>query len=201
MSLAKVSGRTELDIMSETLRIDRIEPTDEAVEVLARALIAGYECARGELAETGRALPGAQETLALLAGDVVIYQSVLTGNLKAVARIKLEVFDLAEHLDLAAGAYGEDNHDRARLVHLAQQRAAARAGTTFPNERTVLIGDTPNDVRAGLEAGVRVIGVASGKSTINELLAAGARAAFSGLQAIQVKQLLVEWFEDVVLGE
>lgn len=167
--LAKVSGRTELDIMGETLKINGLEATDDAIAKLSRALIAGYEAAKDELAAKGRALPGAKEALALLAEDERLYQSVLTGNLREVARIKVEVFGLAPYLDLEAGAYGEDDHDRAKLVHRAQVRAEEITGTAFPNERTVLIGDTPNDIKAGRTAGVRVIGVASGKSSVEEL--------------------------------
>lgn len=179
--LAKVSGRTELDIMTETLRINGLEPIDEAIAKLARALIDGYQAARDELAAKGRTLPGAKATLARLAKDDQVYQSVLTGNLKEVARIKVEVFGLAPYLNLEAGAYGEDDHDRARLVQLAQQRAQTVTGDAFINSRTVLIGDTPNDIRAGKEAGVRVIGVASGKSSTNELTGAGAELVLADL--------------------
>lgn len=170
--LAKVAGRTELDIMTDTLKINGIEPTGQAIARLGHELIAGYRAARTELATKGRALPGAEQTLAQLAKDATIYESVLTGNLKDVARIKLEAFDLAEHLDLAAGGYGEDDHDRARLVHLAQQRAARRTGITFPNQRTVLIGDTPNDIRAA----------ATGDSTENELHQAGVQTVLNDLR-------------------
>lgn len=172
--LAHISGRTELDIMAESLRINGVEPTDEMVRRLADALVQGYEQARSELAERGRALPGAHETLAALAAEPAIYQSVLTGNLREVARIKLEVFGLDRYLDLAAGAYGDDDQDRAKLVRIAQQRADERTGVTFGNEATLLIGDTPKDVEAGLAAGVRVIGVATGKTTADELHQAGA---------------------------
>jgi phosphoglycolate phosphatase len=61
--LAQIAGRTELDIMSESLRVNGIEPTDEAVSGLAAALIQGYKDARDELASSGRALPGALEAL------------------------------------------------------------------------------------------------------------------------------------------
>ena len=170
-----MSGRTELDILAETLRINGLEVTEEAIAELARSLIDGYEAARIELANRGLALPGAREMLALLAEDERLYQSVLTGNLKDVARIKLEVFELAPYLDLEAGAYGQDHHDRAMLVRQAQERAEAIRGEVFANDRTVLIGDTPNDIQAGLVAGVRVIGVASGKSSGNDLRSAGAK--------------------------
>ena len=172
--LAKVSGRTELDIMRETLRVNDVEPTDEAVGRLAGALVQGYEDARAELIGQGRALPGARETLAELAADPAVYQTVLTGNLRDVARIKLEVFELDGFLDLDAGAYGNDHQERAELVAIAQQRASERAGDEFSSNATVLIGDTPNDVRAGLAAGVRVIGVATGKTSVDTLREAGA---------------------------
>ena len=107
--LAAISGRTELDIMAESLRINGIEPTQHAVTTLADALVHGYEDSRDELRTIGRALPGAHDTLAHLADDPAIHQSVLTGNLRQVARIKLEVFDLDRYLDLGSGAYGDDN--------------------------------------------------------------------------------------------
>lgn len=172
--LAKVSGRTELDIMRETLRINGMEPTDEAVKRLATALVQGYEDARDELASRGRALPGAHDTLTELAANDAMFQTLLTGNLREVARIKLEVFGLDGFLDLEAGAYGDDHQERTELVAIAQQRAGEWAGVEFGNEATVLIGDTPNDVAAGLAAGVRVIGVATGKTGLEELREAGA---------------------------
>jgi phosphoglycolate phosphatase len=193
--LAKVSGRTELDIMAETLRINGMEPTDEAIAELARALIDGYEASRDELATKGRTLPGARETLAQLAEDERLYQSVLTGNLKDVARIKVEAFGLAQYLDLAAGAYGEDNHNRAELVHCAQDRAQAITGVVFTNGRTVLIGDTPNDIRAGEEAGVPVIGIASGKSSEEELRDAGAVRVLADMKPQQVRSIITSLLE------
>ncbi|MDQ3763435.1 MAG: haloacid dehalogenase-like hydrolase [Actinomycetota bacterium] len=173
-TLAQISGRTELDIMRETLRVNGIASTDESVAKLATALICGYEDAREELATTGRALPGATATLERLAAEPQVHQGVLSGNLRAVARIKLEVFGLDAWLDLEASAYGNDHSERPKLVAIAQARASDRTGATFDNPHTVLIGDTPNDIAAGLTAGVRVIAVASGKSNREELLAAGA---------------------------
>lgn len=182
--LAKISGRTELDIMAESLRINGLEPTDEAVRKLAAGLIQGYEDARDELATTGRALPGAAEALAVLAADQRIHQAVLTGNLREVARIKLEVFGLDRYLDLASSAYGDDDASRPALVVIAQRRAMERTGIVFDNRHTVLIGDTPNDVLAALAAGVRVVGVATGKTSEAELREAGAHVVFADLSKI-----------------
>ncbi|WIX92574.1 HAD hydrolase-like protein [Amycolatopsis sp. DG1A-15b] len=52
-----------------------------------------------------------------------------------------------------------------------------RTGACFDHEQVMLIGDTPNDVRVGLPAGVRVIDVAPGKTSEAELLHARATRA------------------------
>ena len=179
--LPAFSGRTELDIMQESLRCHGVEPTDEVLGRLSRAVIEGHEDMRAELADLGRVLPGAAATVAALAADDSLFQSLLTGNLREVARIKLEVYDLDGHLELAAGAYGDDHADRADLVCCAQVRAARHFGVSFDNAHTVLIGDTPNDVRAALEAGVHVIAVATGDSSAEQLHRAGARIVLAEL--------------------
>lgn len=183
--LAKISGRTELDIMRETLRLNDIEPTETALRALVEALIQGYEHARDELASTGRALPGAHDTLRALDADPLVHQAVLSGNLRAVSRIKLEVFGLDQYLDLASSAYGDDHDDRTALVSLARRRATEHTGVHFDNDHTVLIGDTPNDVRTALAAGAQVIAVATGKSSINELINAGATATITHLREVR----------------
>lgn len=186
---ADISGRTELDIMRESLAVNGLEPTEERVKRLADALVRGYDDARDELGRVGRVLPGARETLAELAADDVVRQTVLTGNLRDVARIKLEVFGLHRFLDLEAGAFGDDASDRAELVAIAQARAAERFGSHFGNDETLMIGDTPNDVRAGVTAGVRVLGVGTGKTPAADLLAAGAWMAADSLSDASVELL------------
>ncbi|MGH3592605.1 MAG: HAD hydrolase-like protein [Pseudonocardiaceae bacterium] len=172
--LAEVAGRTELVIMHDTLQLHDIEPTEQMMRRLAAALVQAHDDARQELATTGRALPGAKETLAALAADLRVHQAVLSGNLRDVSRIKLEVFGLDSYLDLVSSAYGDDHTERPELVAIAQQRATEQMATRFDNQHTILIGDTPKDVEAALMAGVRVIGVASGKTNEAELTRAGA---------------------------
>lgn len=180
--LASLAGRTELDIMADTLRLNDIEPTPDMVARLADALVDGYEGARDELRTAGRALPGALEVLAHCAAEPAIQQSVLTGNLREVARVKLEVFGLDRYVDFDSGAYGGDDPVRAKLVAIAQERALDRTGVAFGEDSTVLIGDTANDVHAGLTAGVHVIGAATGKTTAEELRVAGARHVVHNLR-------------------
>lgn len=182
--LASVHGRTELDIMHDTLQLHDVEPSKHALNRLAAALAEGYRAAIDELTTRGRVLPGVWKALEAFAAEAGTHQSVLTGNTTAVARIKVEAFGLDRYLDLSVGAYGDDHRDRAELVTIARERAAQQLGTTILPEHVILIGDTPNDVNAARTAGAHVIAVASGKYSVPELRAAGATSTLEDLTAL-----------------
>ncbi|MEV0702682.1 HAD hydrolase-like protein [Saccharopolyspora sp. NPDC050389] len=182
--LATVHGRTELDIMHDTLQLHDIQPTEAAVNRLAAALAEGYHAAIDELTTRGRVLPGVRQALDALQAEPGIHQSVLTGNTSDVARIKVEAFGLDRYLDLSVGAYGDDHRDRSELVGIARKRAALQLGTTIPAEQVVLIGDTPGDVDAALTAGAHVIAIASGKYSVDDLRTAGAKSTLETLTSL-----------------
>ena len=113
-----------------------------------------------------------------------VHQSVLTGNIRPVAEVKLSAVGLRDPLDLCIGAYGDDHEVRAELVQVARRRAAAVHGRDpddFGGLSTVLIGDTPLDIEAALAAGARAVGVATGPSQAADLYAAGAHAVLPDL--------------------
>lgn len=181
--MATTPGRTDLDIMAETLTLNGIEPTEDLLTELTAAVIAAFHDNAAEMKAQGSALPGAEQTLASLAAETNLHQSVLTGNLREVARLKLATFGLADYLDLDSGAYGGDHPDRPTLVHIARQRAAEQTGVHFDYPDIVLVGDTPRDVDAALTSGSRVIAVATGSFTADELRAAGAHHVVADLTA------------------
>jgi phosphoglycolate phosphatase len=127
-----------------------------------------------------RALPGAAAAIAALAA-AGLRQSVLTGNIRPLAAVKLAAAGLGEHLDLDVGAYGDAYEIRAELVAVARQAARAAYGADFTGPSTVLIGDTPLDVAAALATEARVVGVATGSFTAADLAAAGAHAVLPDL--------------------
>ena len=113
-----------------------------------------------------------------------IHQSVLTGNVRSVAEVKLAALGLREWLDLCIGAYGDDHEDRTELVHVARRRAAAvhgRSASAFDGTTTVVIGDTPLDISAALAAGARAVGVATGSYSADDLAACGADSVLPDL--------------------
>jgi phosphoglycolate phosphatase-like HAD superfamily hydrolase len=109
-----------------------------------------------------------------------VIQSVLTGNTRPAAEIKLGTFGLDRYLDLDVGAYGTDD-DRANLVKIARQRAEEAQGVRFDPTSTVLIGDTLNDVAAARNGGARIIAVATGSDSAEDLASAGADTVFEDL--------------------
>jgi phosphoglycolate phosphatase len=178
----EVTGRTEPAIFRQTAELHSIPVTDQLIGRYEAELAARYRSQIIELAGRGRALPGAAAAIAALAAADGVVQSVLTGNLRAVAEIKLRAFGLTSHVDLDAGAYGSDDQVRARLVPIAQQRASTRYHANFDVSNTVLIGDSPSDVQAGRDGGATVITVATGTSTAAQLRQAGASAVLPDLQ-------------------
>jgi phosphoglycolate phosphatase len=187
----KLTGRTETAILTDTLMLNGLEPSDDYQAEYAEALARQYEQHTARLLKRGRTLPGAREALTALAEQPDVIQSVLTGNLRAVALIKLRVFELDGFVDLEVGAYGDDEAYRPNLVAVAQQRAATKYAADFTHDNTVILGDSPGDVEAGLKGGARVIGVASGKSSATQLRAAGADQIISDLNDIPTLANLV----------
>ena len=113
-----------------------------------------------------------------------VYQSVLTGNVRQVAEVKLTAVGLRHPLDLCIGAYGEDHEDRTELVHLARRRASGVYGSSssdFSGHATIVVGDTPLDIEAALAADARAVGVATGSYSAADLRAAGAHAVLDDL--------------------
>ncbi|MBO3752108.1 haloacid dehalogenase-like hydrolase [Streptosporangiaceae bacterium NEAU-GS5] len=179
--MASVAGRTEPVIFRETLDMHHVTSSDGLFERFADAQARGYERRADEMRVRGRVLPGAIAALQTLARQSGITQSVLTGNTRKSAQVKLRAFGLDSFLDLDIGAYGEDDPVRAHLVSIAQQRAHRQRKHTYSADSTVLIGDTPQDVAAAREGGARIIAVASGSSSAAELKDAGADIVFPDL--------------------
>jgi len=113
-----------------------------------------------------------------------VIQSLLTGNIRPLAEVKLGALALAGHLDLDAGAYGDAHEVRAELVPVARRNAELAYGGDFGGQATVLVGDTPFDVGAALATGARVVGVATGGFSVAELAASGAHAVLPDLADI-----------------
>jgi phosphoglycolate phosphatase len=185
-----MAGRTDRAIALDILTGAGIADARDQIDKF-QAIQAGHAPALADrIRARGRVLPGVPAALAAVARGrpgirgrpgVRVIQSVLTGNVRSMADVKLASLGLTRHLDLDAGAYGTESEIRADLVPVAQRHAAARYGEDFSGARTVLVGDTPLDVEAALVAGARAVGVATGGFSAEDLAEAGAHAVLDDL--------------------
>ncbi|MGQ0552703.1 MAG: HAD family hydrolase [Planctomycetota bacterium] len=105
---------------------------------------------------------------------------LLTGNYPETGRLKLRAAGI-DPGRFSICAWGDEGGHRRDLVPLARRRDAERRGAELPFERTVIIGDTPQDVDCARHHGCRVLGVGTGMHPVAELLAAGATHAVPNL--------------------
>ncbi|MDX6606441.1 MAG: phosphoglycolate phosphatase [Solirubrobacterales bacterium] len=122
---------------------------------------------------------GVEELLENLIDDGVLL-GLTTGNVEEAAHIKLARANLNRFFSF--GGYGSDSPDRTELTKKALERAKLVSGDSLDLARCFSCGDTPRDVEAGHGAGIRVVGVATGEYTVEQLLEAGADAAIASLR-------------------
>lgn len=181
VDIAKVteSGMTDHDVAFAALRtvLDR-EPTqadvDELTPVYVRVLPEAVAQSAGYRVE-----PGIVDLLERLAA-AGIPLGMTTGNIEPAAKIKLERGDLNRFF--AFGGFGSDSADRTQLTLHAIKRGVVTCATGgYPGGRPqvlskddfIAVGDTPRDVTAAHEAGIRIVSVATGLFDLETLQAAG----------------------------
>jgi phosphoglycolate phosphatase len=154
------------------------EPTDEEAEALMRRRL-------DHLPEEVGSSPGfvVQEGVVELLNKLIddgVMLGLATGNVEEAAHIKLSRANLNRFFSF--GGYGSDSPDRTELTKKALERGELVSGRALDREHCFSCGDTPRDVEAGHGAGIRVVGVATGEYTVEELLEAGADAAVKSLR-------------------
>jgi phosphoglycolate phosphatase-like HAD superfamily hydrolase len=123
--------------------------------------------------------PGVHAVLEACAGVDGVALGLGTGNIRRGATLKLGRVGLDSYF--AFGGFGCDHEERPRIIGTGAERGAAQLGLTPGECRVVVIGDTPKDVAAAQAVGAECVGVATGRFSTAELLAAGATVAFGTL--------------------
>jgi phosphoglycolate phosphatase len=181
--LPQLAGRLESEIFFEALALNVVNsPADE--ELLARfshVLAVTFAARRDQLTEQGQVLPGAAEAVAGVASLPGVVQSLLTGTIKPNAIVKLRAFGLDSFFDVEIGGYGSQVYPKGAQLLMIRARAAEKFGAQFDERSTVYIADSTRDIDAARAGGARCVAVASGRSTVSELRAAGADVVFGDL--------------------
>lgn len=175
-SRVEFSGRSDRAIFRDGARAHGIE-SDLEVE-LARFVDAYVPHLQRALAETrGRLMPGVPALLRAFDGRDDVVQGLGTGNFRRTGEAKLVHYGIAGFFPRTVGGFGDDHDDRGELIRIGIERLRNGSG----DGRVVVIGDTPNDVAAARANGAFALGVATGRDSVEDLLACGAHAALEDL--------------------
>jgi phosphoglycolate phosphatase-like HAD superfamily hydrolase len=173
------AGMTDPEIAAIVFRevIGREGGRDERARVIAAYL----RHLPDAVAESGgyRLMPGVEEVLDRLI-DAGMLLGLVTGNIEAAAHVKLARGNLNRFFSF--GGYGSDSADRTEVTRAALRRGELVSGGALGGGGCFSVGDTPRDVEAGHGAGLRVVGVATGKYSVEELSASGADWAIATLE-------------------
>ena len=163
------AGETDPQVARETfIAVIGREPSDDELD----RLYGQYLMHLAEdivVSEQYRVLPGAEQTLLAL-GKAGVMLGLVSGAMEGAARTKLVPANLNRFF--LFGAYGSDSPDRVELTRLAIEKATGLHRRLTPAE-VLVVGDTPRDMDAAAAAGAVSVGVASGKYSVDELVAAG----------------------------
>jgi phosphoglycolate phosphatase len=164
-------GKTDPGILRAAL-----ERMNVPAEVIDAKMATAFEVVRRDATEKAdrfrpNVLPGIRDVLALLkdAGKLL---GICSGNLEAVAWLKLKAAGLADYFEF--GCFADECELRVDVFRKGTQEVARRLG---PSAKVCFIGDTPEDVRAAQGVGGRIIAVGTGIFKVDELAAHGPDAA------------------------
>jgi phosphoglycolate phosphatase len=163
------SGRTDRAIVRELFQVHGVAQTQANLE----KLLAGYLQRLPSCLERlkGRVLPGIADLLVYLQQQDQVAVGLLTGNVRAGAKVKLGHFGLFEHFSF--GGFGDDHFDRDDVAREALAAVRTHMHPRAAPDRIWVIGDTPLDVRCARAIGANAVAVATGLHSVDELTAAG----------------------------
>jgi phosphoglycolate phosphatase-like HAD superfamily hydrolase len=162
----KFAGRTDVSLVREFFTLHRIEPSPEN---FARFFACYLQCLQQIIPGCkGGACHGVLEFYQELAAlPEPPLTGLLTGNIKKGARIKLEHHQLWDKFPF--GGFADDHEERPHIAAAALRRGSERFGRPLRGEEVVVIGDTPLDIDCGRAIGAKVLAVATGGATLEEL--------------------------------
>jgi phosphoglycolate phosphatase-like HAD superfamily hydrolase len=178
----RYDGKTDQQIAREQMRaagIDDAVVTARMDDVLAEYVVR-LEADLTRDPSMARLCSGVLPLLDALEQHEQATLGLLTGNIEAGARRKLAAVGVAFDRFLV-NAFGSDHEHRPQLPVVAQQRAHAFFGSPVAGDRIVIIGDTPADIHCGRSIGVRAIGVATGRYSVDDLAEHAPAAVFPTL--------------------
>ena len=173
LSTMRVSGMTDLQIIAEALRDEGFTHDDIRKRIHEVSMRITEEARRvtGNGDPFFQVIPGVRETLDVLDQHPRYRSALLTGNIEAMAYLKMELVGLEKYFRLP-GAFGDESHDRKDLPALAAERIREQLKMNLAAEQFIVLGDTPNDIGCAQHFRARAVALGTGRFyTSEELLA------------------------------
>lgn len=182
----KFAGRTDTGLVREFFEYHRIPVTPENTE----RFFEHYVFLLDHILSWGA--PHACEGVLGFIADLIELAEppmigLLTGNIRLGAEIKLRHTGLWDIFEM--GAFADDNEDRNLIAAAARDRGSRLLGTELRGAEILVIGDTPHDIRCGRYIGAKVLAVATGGATLEELQAHQPDWAVENLTRIPAEQV------------
>lgn len=174
------SGRTDRAIIRELFHVHGVSETPENLDKIFQGYLRRLPASLTQ--HQGRVLPGIHFLLDALPRRGVAV-GLLTGNVRAGARAKLGHFGIFDHFRF--GGFGDHHFDRDDVAREALAEVHRHHGPEIEPDRIWVIGDTPLDVRCARAIGARVIAVATGVHTLDQLKATNPDMAFQDLESAE----------------
>ncbi|HZO71236.1 MAG TPA: HAD family hydrolase [Ktedonobacteraceae bacterium] len=163
-----MSGKTDPQIMRELMLLNGISD-DEINEKLPQACQLYVKIVCESISQFDlHTCVGIPELLRILQRKKHVMLGLLTGNLEGIVEAKLSQAGLWKDI-FAVGAFGSDAEDRNLLPKIAISRAEKLLQREIDASLTVLVGDTPRDIGCARAAGTRIMAVATGNYSVEEL--------------------------------
>lgn len=183
----RFGGRTDTSLVRELFLHRGVEHTPEKVDRFFDSYVFWLDHLLAEN-RSGRVCPGVERLLDGLAGlPDPPRLGLLTGNIRLGAEIKLRHFGLWERFEI--GGFGDDHEDRNQIAAIARKRGGQLIGRNLKGEEIVVVGDTAHDVACGRAIQARVLAVATGGASWDELQACSPDWLVPDLEAIDAANL------------
>jgi phosphoglycolate phosphatase len=112
---------------------------------------------------------------------------LLTGNIRLGAEIKLRHFNLWDVFE--TGAFADDHEERDHIAAIAHLRGSRSLKGNLPGEQVLVVGDTPLDIRCARAIGAKVLAVATGSHSLEELKQHGPDWAVADLTRVKASEV------------
>jgi len=183
----KFAGRTDVSLVREFFSFHQIPATPGNFDRFFDRYVFWLDQIIGQ--SRTRLCPGVRDLIdGLKAEPEPPVLGLLTGNIRLGAEIKLRHFDLWKEFE--TGAFADDHEERDKIAAIAFDRGAKIVGEDLQPDQVLIIGDTPLDIRCARAIGAKVMAVATGGHSLDELRSKGPEWAVADLTMVKSSEVV-----------